>query len=312
MLSPRLRVRLKALSWHDVVIGLIAGMLIVSLDCSHRYDASKRTVPQLISDLRNNRDVRIQAAAAQRLGRLKSSEAVESLIVALQRSPALEVRRASVVALGEIKDQRAVKPLISSLEHEKFVLGPVVAQALGKIKDGRAVGALMNELRDLREEASAALISIGEPAIGPLVACLRDAETRPYAVDALAVIGKPAVGPLIDAFNTEQKYTRYAAARALAAIPDERADTALSQALQEPDLYLARVSYRFLIRRGSDEAEDLLVQALETYGNVEMAEDLVYCGNPRLRELAQAWAAEKGYLLSTTHNGAHTVIWGAP
>src|SRR5690348_9458759 len=281
MLSPLLRIRLKGLGWYDVVIGLIAGMLIVSLGCSHRYDARKRTIPQLILDLKNNRDVRIQAAAAQRLGRVKSSEAVEPLIVALQRSPALEVRRAAVVALGEIKDRRAVEPLINSLEHEKLVLGPLAAQALGKIKDGRAAGVLVNELRDLGEEASAALINIGEPAIGPLLACLRDTETRPYAVDALAVIGKPAVGPLIDVFNTEHKFTRYAAAQALAEIPDQRADTALSQALQEPDLYLARVSHRFLIRRGSHKAEELLVQALEAFGNVEMAEDLVHCGNPR-------------------------------
>lgn len=113
--------------------------------------------------------------------------AVEPLTVALPDRHAAE-------ALGEIGDPRAVEPLIAALQEDGDHRAAVVT-ALGKLGDPRAVEALISQLwtdsAEQRRAAATALLTIGPPAVEPLVTALRGHRT---AADALGLRG---VGPAV-------------------------------------------------------------------------------------------------------------------
>jgi HEAT repeat protein len=273
----------------------LALMAAVWSSCSLRpYNPSERSAEQLIADLQKGAKPRIQVAAALRLGKIKAAAATEPLIVALQ-SPVLELRQAAITALGEIQDPRAVEPLIDSLLHDAGPIEKSAAKALAAIKDPRAVGPLRSKLGVLDEEGYAALASIGQPAVATLIDLFGDVDTREAATKALVQVGRPAVGPLLEVLQHDPGPAHYAAARALGEIGDASSADALNQALQGGDIKLAAASYRFLIRRGSPAAEELLEKALEQYGDLEMAEDFRACGNIRLRTFAEKWKADSGF-----------------
>lgn len=46
----------------------------------------------------------------------------------------------------------------------------------------------------------------------------------------------------------------------------------------------------FFIERGDPDTEEILVNALDEHGSREMAENYLYCDNPRLEEAGQLWA----------------------
>lgn len=110
----------------------------------------------------DNEDV--QKAVIKALGKI-GTPAVESLITLLKNDEDWSARDDAAKALGEIKDKHAVEPLINALKHDTF--GSVryeAAIALGKIKDSRAIkpleGALTARSYDLRVNAQTALQKI--------------------------------------------------------------------------------------------------------------------------------------------------------
>jgi hypothetical protein len=61
---------------------------------------------------------------------------------------------------------------------------------------------------------------------------------------------------------------------------------------------------------GKTGTEPKLVNALNKYGNVTMAEDYLNCGNTTLEEGAQAWAKKRGYSIISTPGSHGGPIWG--
>ncbi len=80
--------------------------------------------------------------AAERLGELGDSRAVEPLIVALNYRKN-DTHRYAAEALGKLGDRRAVGPLIATLKNADTVLAEKAAEALGKLGDPRAVDPLI-------------------------------------------------------------------------------------------------------------------------------------------------------------------------
>ena len=287
-------------------------LVAASISCVGRgYRASQRTADELLFDLQRSSDAGVRAAAARRLGDLKERRAVEPLLTVLGNSPVEALSRSAIYALGELRDGRAVDGLVNVLRFGTRPMKGLAARALGKIHDIRSVDPLAAELANVGEEAGKALASIGEPSVPPLIRCLRQPDTREYAVTALAAIGPSAVEPLIHALRTERESGRYAAARALAEIRDRRAEAALLDALRGEDLKLAAATYRFLIRSGSSEAENLLKKVLTEYGNFEMAQDFVACGNKRLGLFAESWETEHGFVPEKLPAERSAVTWAS-
>jgi HEAT repeat protein len=143
-----------------------------------------------------------------------------------------------VEALGMIGSP-AVEPLLKQLRDwdvRKFVL-----RALGKMKDERVLEPLIGQLRsdEFKEDATEALAELGKPAVGHLVAALRDKDenVRKQAVIVLGRIQDPdAIDPLITMLAHPDWFTRLTAAAALEKIGDERGREAIKPLLKDPDL----------------------------------------------------------------------------
>jgi HEAT repeat protein len=236
-----------------------------------------RAVNPLIAALKDaNASVRQQAAWA--LGKIKDARAAGPLITALGDADSY-LRQLAALALGDIKDPLAVEPLIAALNDADHGVRDHAASSLGKIRDPRAVVPLIAAFKDtngntgvdvgVRESAAAALVTIGTPAVEPLIAAHNDPRSgasvrslavsclgkikdpraiepliadltdagpdlgfRAGAASALEMIGAPAVDRLIAALKDADTDVRDLAASALGNIKDPRAIEPLIRALK--------------------------------------------------------------------------------
>ena len=223
-----------------------------------------RAVEPLIAALKDE-DSDVRKAAAEALGEIKDPRAVEPLIAAL-KDESSSVRRAAAEALGKIGDPRAVEPLIAALKDKDSDVRYAAAKALGEIKDPRAVEPLIAVPKDyysgVRYAVTEALVKIGAPAMEPLIAALKDkdskdSDVRQAAAEALGEIKDPrAVEPLIAALGDESSGVRLAAAKSLGEIKDPRAVEPLSAALKDENKYVRRAAAHALDRLGWKPEQD--------------------------------------------------------
>ena len=206
-----------------------------------KSEAAKRVVPNLLTALAAT-DWKVRMRAADVLGKIGDSQAVEPLVAAIADTIE-EVRRQAAEALGEIGDPRAVEPLRQALA-EVPDLRWTAAKALGKISDARAVETLIVALKDgnpdVQKAAAEALERIdpdwsnseaGKRAA--LITALADkrADAQASATEALVKMGRPAVEQLLAALKSSNKSVRNAAAVALERIdPCWRKSNAVTQA----------------------------------------------------------------------------------
>ncbi len=223
-----------------------------------------RAVELLIAALNDeNWDYRFSIAEA--LGRIGDPRAVEPLRTLLNDEDG-NVRKSVILALDNLGwypanqkdgasywaihgeweipfelDSMSVTQLITVLYHPESEMRQAAAQKLGQDGDPRAVEPLIVALKDndldegVHQSAVEALGKIGEPAVEPLIATLKDRNfPSSYAIEALGQIGEPAVEPLIAAFMDEDFPSAYAAL-ALGEIGDLRAVEPLIAALKDKD-----------------------------------------------------------------------------
>ena len=127
--------------------------------------------------------------------RLAEKRDVKGLAKALFYKKAWRVREAAAEALGKIGDSQAVEPLIAALKDEDWYVRKYAVEALGKIGESRTVKPLIAALKDLeqdvREAAVEALGKIGDSrAVEPLIAALKDWDMRKAAANGLICIYK--------------------------------------------------------------------------------------------------------------------------
>ncbi len=154
--------------------------------------------------------LRLRCVAAQALGRMGDSQAIDPLMRLLNnRTENYRLRLAAAESLGRLGDHHAVSPLLDILvdDREKSLyLKESAAKALGMLGDIRAIEPLIDLLeskrgiRDkfnfLKEQIIEALARIGRPhqkATDSLLYALKDEapSIRLAAVEALGVIGEP-------------------------------------------------------------------------------------------------------------------------
>jgi HEAT repeat protein len=199
----------------------------------------------------------------------------------LLKDPDWVVRREAVITLGEMGDDRCVEPLARALRDGDWQVREAVVEALGqvgspavdallklvrdwdvrkaaitalgKIRDERVLEPLMHQLRsdEFKEDATKALVELGEPAVPRLVQALKDKEegTRQQAVLALGQIkDSSAVDPLIEMLADKDWFTRLTAAAALEAIGDSRGRDAIKPLLKDQDLVVRMRVERLLAK----------------------------------------------------------------
>jgi HEAT repeat protein len=129
---------------------------------------------------------------------------------------------------------------IAALNDEDWAIREEAAILLGGLKDPRSVSPLVSALRDrdgsVREAAMGALMSIGEPSVVALGACLTDPElsVQEAASSVLASIADARVlDPLVRALHSSDWIVRMHAVKALGRIRDPGSVQSLIPLLQD-------------------------------------------------------------------------------
>lgn len=173
------------------------------------------------------------------LGCIGDPRALEPLL-GLLRSDNDLMRWGAAEALGKLGDARAVEPLLRRLGDEHPGVRGAAAEALGNLGDARALAPLLGCLRDrsghARQEAADALVELNwSPA--------NDGQRAHYLLakecwNALVSLGEPAVQPLIGSLNANEKDVRQEAAEALGKLGDARAIEPLTRCLKDEAVWV--------------------------------------------------------------------------
>ncbi len=270
----------------------------------------------------------VQVAAATALSKLKDQAAVDPLISRLaDENP--DVRAGAATALGILRDIRAVVPLIAALGDENPFVRFKAARALGEIRNSLAVDPLIASLRhdemsDVRWWAVHALGQIGDPkAIQSLaeVVSLGARQTRPMAdalsketlaresffdliktwdwsmqleaIHALGKIGGEAMPPLIATLVSHPEFEfRKEAAKVM--MEAEGVRFTIGFLKDDSLLRIVKGIYDRMISMGEPGTEQILINALNQYGDIYMAGDFLGSANSQLETAAWAWIRSKG------------------
>jgi HEAT repeat protein len=202
---------------------------------------------------------------------LKTKRDVQGLIRALGYTADATVRRAAVAGLGELGDARAVEPLILALKnpdwqhdwHDTSALSEALVR-LGGPSVGPLIAALQWHSNVVRVSAAEALAAIGRPAVQPLVVLLGDTdlETRETAGQILTEIGADAIDQLIEALHGDVTSRRQRAARVLGEIGDPRAVEPLKRALADELAGVRQAAAKSLGEIADPRTADALVAVL--------------------------------------------------
>ena len=200
-------------------------------------------------ELLKDTDWVVRREAAITLGEMGDERCVEPLCRALHDGD-WQVREVAIDALGQIGSP-AVEPLIKLLRDWDVRKYAIIA--LGKIRDERVLDPLMMQLRndEFKEDATNALVVLGEPALPRLIKALQDKDemVRKQAVLALGRIKNAgAIDPLIAILSDGDWFTRLTAAAALEAIGDERGREAIKSMMKDPDMVVRMRVERILAK----------------------------------------------------------------
>ncbi|HVG01823.1 MAG TPA: HEAT repeat domain-containing protein [Nitrospira sp.] len=200
-------------------------------------------------DLLKDPDWVVRREAAITLGEMGDERCVEPLAAAL-RDGDWQVREVAIDGLGQIGSP-AVDVLLKLLRDWDVRKSAILA--LGRIRDERVLEPLMQQLRndEFMEDATDALVNLGEPSLPGLIKALKDKEelVRKQAVIALGRIKSPeAIDPLIEMLQNKDWFTRLTAAAALEAIGHERGREAIKPLLKDSDMVVKMRVERILAK----------------------------------------------------------------
>jgi len=191
----------------------------------------------------NDKNADIRKNAAEALGEIKDTRAINPLIASLGDEDT-NVRKNAAEALGKIGDIRAIEPLVASLYDKKSTVKSSAEKALKKIFDNMKDSHNVEQLFSLLEHKEAfvrrlAITTIkgskDSRTVEHLILALKDDDPviRDSAAEALREIGEPAVKPLINVLKDEgDMNARIKATMILGDIKDNRAIEPLIDALK--------------------------------------------------------------------------------
>jgi HEAT repeat protein len=273
-----------------------------------------RNLPGLIRAL-HHKDPKIQYDAAEALGEIGDTRAIEPLTAVLTHSELSGVRWKAAEALSKIGTP-AVDALVGALQHSDDDVRWKAAIALGETGDPRAIDPLISLLCDedrfVKSRAAYALGLIGEPAVEPLICALRegDGNLRWGAAIALGKIRDlRAIDPLILALGDKYENVRAESAKSLAAI-GKPALKPLVRFLQDSDRSVRIEVVTALGGLKDTDAIQPLMQILDTADEDERVEIedaldaiLIPVIDPHSRKLRQGNAEKEAKTISENNNG---------
>ena len=217
----------------------------------------------------------LSAFAAQALGRLNDTRAVQPLIVALASGPAV-VQSAAARSLGRLQDAQAIEPLAKAMDDASGEVRSAAAWALAIFGDARGVERLQDDLKDERYafQAAASLVDLGDSrGVDTMIEIWEKTKHRGAAEILLRSGDKRGMGVFLGAISTygkcaDSECIRFA--ELLGEFGDERSVEPLKMASwvhAQPSVRIAVL--RALGRLGDARATDLLISALREYSTSE-------------------------------------------
>ncbi len=262
----------------------------------------------------SDEDYAVQSNAAAALAAIGSDDAMDALIAALQDEDVF-VQMYAAETLGNAGEVRAVESLIPLLQSGDYGVRSAAVTALGDIGDERAVDALIVLVEAGDNAAITALGRIGgEKAVTTLIDLLYadDPDLQEKAAEALGEAGSEAVERLI-AIVDDTEGPRFYAAAALGMTDDPLAEERLNEAFDQGDLFIVTGAVDFFIRKGQESSEEVLIEALDAYGDAALAGKYLNSNNTALENAARNWASTHGYMVTTfVYSGdASSASWGS-
>ncbi len=226
----------------------------------------------------NSDDERIRSEAAWTLGEIGDPASVEPLAGALADSNVAPAAADALVAIGEA----SIAPVLGLLGEGTDTARSNAVEVLGRLRAQEAVPAIIELLQAggdrLHRRAVDALISIGAPAVTPLIPLLGgEEEGHAGAVAALTGIGDDAREPLIEALDDERAGVRMGAAMTL-----ERLGWTPAGVGEEVTCLVALQRWRDVVEFGEGAVDILAVRLGDQDTDVQagVAEALVRIGPP--------------------------------
>jgi len=90
-------------------------------------------------------------------------------------------------------------------------------------------------------------------------------------------------------------------ARGLGDLSDSRLTRIFLKALKDEDLSIIAGGFEFFILRGEPQTEDVLIRALNKYGDESMANHFLGCGNERLSKAGRNWYINNTNYINTSY-----------
>ena len=138
-----------------------------------------------------------------------------------------------------------------------------------------------------------------------------DPQVREEAARALGkTADSQALEALFTALQDEDSSVRWNAAMALGEIEDPRVIKPLFAAMKHEDLATVSGAYKFFIRKGEPGTEDILIHALNKYGDYTIALAFFESGNSKLEKAAKKWLKGNLYPTLSPAGGNGELRWG--
>jgi len=267
--------------------------------------------------------VRMEVALA--FAQSADRRALESLVRQLEVEDQYDVKRAIADALQAMPDEWAVPGLMKALSNlDEWDSAETFARTLGTIKEAARdpVLALYDAATDLQRRNALLALAYVDPVeadrragewFDQLVASspdYKDNDAFQRVVEVLRIVSRPdGVRRMVGFLRAHPEEERRSdVIMAVKDNPDPLVGEFLMEALQKKDIEVVAAAYRFFIRAGS--GEEQLMDALDEYGDEEMATVYLNCGNSRLEKAARGWVENRGGFIMWTPGISGGVSWG--
>jgi HEAT repeat protein len=328
-----------------LVLGLTACSLENVKDSKVQELAAEKNVSGLIAYASEKYPSFGAAQAVEALGEIGDKQAVEPLIGMLQQSSSPESssesnrRQAAAKVLAQFKDERAFEPLVAATIDGNTNVSSAAKASLKELVASKPelVDRLLAKLGKDDKAAIEALGAIGQPALDPLIAALKDPESsvRLDATSALADIADPKAIPalvenLTDPFTAPMvgvalEFTKYEPATDADRIhywiankkgQELRQNWQMTKSVLLQDLETGdpeKIDYAIVsfIRIGEPNTIATLTQFLQEKGTKDLALAYLNCGHEELAKAGEDWANAQGYEVVRTETvNTQSTQWG--
>lgn len=254
------------------------------------------------------------------LGKIGDRRAIDPLIKSLQDNKDSGIRDVSFEALS-VFGKEYISELFPLLKIEDEDIKVRAIKLFADLGNSEAIKPLFNVILEkdthLHEEIFEAFSRLGDAGIGALIASFKipDKDVKVGAAKKLIEIGEPAVNSLIFALKEEDYSIRWLSAATLCKLSHlplvKRLVSEIDDDISEEDIEMASWAYPFYILMGVPGSDEIMVKALEKYGDEVMAEDFMNCGNKILADAAYKWAEDNGFEVEQKESTVGTLKWGS-